>query len=214
MVLRNPASSSTNPTDPSGPSTTPETDRQSVRMADHLHRLEMTDPDERHSRIAEREALVPPQPDFLAQLAASIPQVEVSDSIYAPRRFPVPVIGIPTIGQAGPARSVPSAAEPAEPVAPTGPAGPTLLPSADIIPQVQLPAGWDAPLANPMLLVVPPAPLPMCRGRPLREPLRHVAPLSHAQVQATLVIQQEQLARQTAALYKEQRHLAEQQRLQ
>ena len=80
------------------PPTTPESQRRTARTADRLQQLQMTDPDQRRTRIGSRNDPPPqpvPQPNFLAQLAAQIPQVHIPDSVYAPRQFPVPGIGVP-----------------------------------------------------------------------------------------------------------------------
>ena len=56
---------------------TPEGERARIRAADHLERLQMTNPDERRSRIrvsGPTEGIVPL--NFGAALAAQIPQVE------------------------------------------------------------------------------------------------------------------------------------------
>jgi hypothetical protein len=95
---RNSVPSGTNPpSTPSGanPPSTPESQRQSARHADHLSRLQMTDPDHRRSRS--RPGTPPPplpiqQPNFLANLAANIPQVQIPDSFNAPIRHPMPIV--------------------------------------------------------------------------------------------------------------------------
>ena len=70
--------------------TTPEDNRNQSQREDHLQRLQMTDPDERCEALRQRQQL--PQPDFLANLAAAIPQVEIPASIYAPRCFPMSIV--------------------------------------------------------------------------------------------------------------------------
>ena len=77
------------------PPSTPESQRQSARHADRLYRLQMTDPDHRRSRS--RANTPPPplpiqQPNFLTDLAANIPQVQIPDSFNAPIRHPMPVV--------------------------------------------------------------------------------------------------------------------------
>ena len=70
---------------------TPEGERARIRAADHLQRLQMTNPDERRSRIrvsAGTESIVPL--NFGAALAAQIPQVQMPADWNAPRQFPLP----------------------------------------------------------------------------------------------------------------------------
>lgn len=125
---------------------TPEGERARIRAADHLERLQMTNPDERRSRIrvsTHSEDIVPL--NYGAALAAQIPQVKMPADWNAPREFPLPVVA------PGPMqfRSAPRGSG----------VGMVGLGSnvAAAIPQVQLPVGWDAPLANPVP-VVPPEP--------------------------------------------------------
>jgi len=70
---------------------TPEGERARARAADHLERLQMTNPDERRSRIrgsTGNEGVVPLI--FGAALAAAIPQVQMPADWNAPRQFPLP----------------------------------------------------------------------------------------------------------------------------
>jgi hypothetical protein len=70
---------------------TPEGERARIREADHLERLQMTNPDERRSRIrvsTSTEEIVPL--NFGAALAAQIPQVQMPADWNAPRQFPLP----------------------------------------------------------------------------------------------------------------------------
>jgi hypothetical protein len=127
---------------------TPEGERSRIRAADHLERLQMTNPDERRSRTrvsTPTGGIVPL--NYGAALAAQIPQVQMPADWSAPMQFPLPTV-VPQwrsgngVGMVGLGINL-----------------------AATIPQVQLPAGWDAPLANP-IPVVPPAPqLQTRRGR-------------------------------------------------
>jgi hypothetical protein len=188
------------------PPATPESQRRTARTADRLQQLQMTDPDQRRTRISGRNNPAPPtvpQPDFFAQLAAQIPQVHVPDSVYAPRQFPVPVIGVPL--------------QPAGPTATSNDPFTATIPNpqqpALHIPEVQLPAGWNAPLQNP-IPVVPPAPqLQTKRGRRRQEIPNAVDPAVQQQLlqqaairQAEADMQLEQLQEQVA-----EAHAAEQQ---
>ena len=181
------------------PPATPESQRRTARTADRLQQLQMTDPDQRRTRISSRndpaaEAVVP-QPNFLAQLAAQIPQVHVPDSIYAPRRFPIPGIGVsPAIQQ--PAAPTATSDNPFAAVN-LGPQHPPL-----IIPQVQLPAGWNAPLQH-TIPVVPSAPqLQTKRGRRRKEIPTSVDPA----VQQQLL---QQMAEERRAAERNRRQAAE-----
>ena len=146
------------------PPATPESQRRTARISDRLQQLQMTDPDQRRTRISGRNDAATesiPQPNFFAQLAAAqIPQVHVPDSIYAPKRFPVPGIGVSSALQqpAGPSTAS------HDPFTISNP-----IPQPTIhIPQVQLPAGWDAPLQN-RIPIVPPAPQLQIRREKERE---------------------------------------------
>jgi PIF1-like helicase len=77
---------------------TPEGERARIRAADHLERLQMTNPDERRSRIrvstsTESEGIIPL--NFGASLAAQIPEVQMPADWNAPRQFPLPVAPAP-----------------------------------------------------------------------------------------------------------------------
>lgn len=132
---------------------TPEGERARIRAADHLERLQMTNPDERRSRIrvpTATEGIVPL--NYGATLAAQIPQVQMPADWNTPNKFALPIV----VGGPVQWRSAPMGSG-------VGMVGlGTHLAAA--IPQVQLPAGWDAPLANP-IPVVPPAPQLQRRGR-------------------------------------------------
>ena len=116
--------------------TTPESQHRELCTANQLERLQMTDPDQWHDTVLRRGL---PQPDFLENIAASIPQVEIPVPIYVSQQSalaPAPVID-----------SV---------------AGPSTISSITsllaAIPEVRLPAGWDSPLQNP-IPIVPPVPI-------------------------------------------------------
>jgi hypothetical protein len=67
---------------------TPEGESARIRAADHLARLQMTNPDERRGRIrvsTATEAIA--QPYFGATLAAQIPEVQMPADWNAPRAF-------------------------------------------------------------------------------------------------------------------------------
>jgi hypothetical protein len=132
---------------------TPEGERARIRAEDHLERLQMTNPDERRSRIrvsTATEGIVPL--NFGAVLAAQIPQVEMPADWNTPNKFALPIVGGPVQWRSTPMGNG------------VGMVG-LGISLAAAIPQVQLPAGWDAPLANP-IPVVPPAPqLQTRRGR-------------------------------------------------
>jgi len=134
-----------------GNSTTPESQRRCARHADCMHQLQMTDPDDCCSRS--RAGTPPPplpvpiqQPNFLANLAANIPQVHIPDSIYAPARHVMPQIPPAPVrrqgrgrgrgrGQAAPA--VPPIAPVVPPVAP-GPRYATVAANAAMLNVVYL----------------------------------------------------------------------------
>jgi hypothetical protein len=66
---------------------TPEGERSRIRAADRLERLQMTNPDERRSRIrlsTQSENIVPL--NYGAALAAQIPQVQLPDDWNAPSK--------------------------------------------------------------------------------------------------------------------------------
>ena len=74
---------------------TPEGESARIRAADHLERLQMTNPDERRSRIrvssAATEGIVPLH--YGAALAAQIPQVQMPADWNAPNKFALPMVG-------------------------------------------------------------------------------------------------------------------------
>ena len=162
---------------------TPEGERARIRAADHLERLQMTNPDERRSRISlrvstESEDIVPL--NYGAALAAQIPQVQMPADWDAPRQFPLPGVvpqfnGAPMgngVGIVGLGMNVAAAIPQVQlpvgwdaPLANPVPVAPLLANRAATIPEVQLPAGWDAPLANPVPVVPPAPPLQRRRGR-------------------------------------------------
>jgi hypothetical protein len=109
---------------------TPEGERARIRAADHLERLQMTNPDERRSRmrVSTHAGNIVPL-NYGAALAAQIPQVQMPADWNAPRQFPLPVVAPMGNG--------------------VGMVGLGINVAAAAIPQVQLPLGWDAPLANP-----------------------------------------------------------------
>ena len=143
----------------------------------------MTDPDDRRSRSrgttppATPQAV--PQPNFLADLAARIPQVQIPADFDAPRLHPMPRVNFQPPLQPTPGVSAaPAAMSLNDPEDPFGfgfgsGGGPTHdlalqrlaeVYGVNIPPEVQLPANWDALLQNPMP-VVPPMPIPPRRGR-------------------------------------------------
>lgn len=68
-------------------------ERAKIGEADHLERLQMTNPDERRSRVrvvAPAEQIVPL--NYGAALAAQIPQVQMPADWDAPRQFGLPVV--------------------------------------------------------------------------------------------------------------------------
>ena len=142
---------------------TPEGERARIIAAEHLERLQITNPDERRSRIGvststESEGIVPL--NFGAALAAQIPQVQMPVDWNAPMQFPLP--GPAPMERIGAIFANPVGVVPFAPIIGNNIWGVNV---AATIPQVQLPAGWDSPLANP-IPVIPPAPqLQTRRGR-------------------------------------------------
>ncbi len=130
----------------SNDSTTPERSRSNTHIEDQIQRLQMTDPDEQHQRQNETTTTTTmlPQPNFWANLEASIPQVVIPSSLNAPRQFSMPAQSQP---QARPSTST-SFVGLGAPFEETN----ALLVA---IPQVQLPDGWDAPLQNPIPIIPP-----------------------------------------------------------
>jgi hypothetical protein len=153
----------------------------------------MTDPDDRHSRS--RSATPPvtpqaiPQPNFLADLAASIPQVQIPSDFDAPRLHPMPRVNLQPPLQPTPGVSAAPAAislnDPEDPFGFGFGSGPrhNLAPQrlagvygVNMSPEVHLPANWNALLQNPMP-AVPPMPIPPRRGqgRPPLGPLHDIS---------------------------------------
>ena len=109
----------------------------------------MTDPDHRRSRS--RPNTPPPplpiqQPNFLANLAANIPQVQIPDSLDAPLQHPIPVVPAIPVFSRGRGRGRGRGKSRAQPPPPPPPPVVPLLAHSSAMP-ARVSAGSDDPFA-------------------------------------------------------------------